>query len=71
MDIEDFITESEIVRRTGAHQPTVHKWLKKHMDKMVTRKLTPKITMYHIATLPDNIKILLANPITKKGTEAP
>jgi hypothetical protein len=71
MELDDYLTESEIVRRTGANQPTVHKWLKKHMDKMVTRKFSPKITLYLIATLPDNIKILLANPINKKGAEAP
>lgn len=59
MELEEFITESEIVSLTGAKQPSIHKMLKSNMDRMVTRKLTKRVTLYLRATLPEKIKKLL------------
>lgn len=58
MELEEFITESEIVEITKANQPTVHKWLKQNMERMITRRMGKRV-LYHKSTLPQKIKDLM------------
>lgn len=50
------MTETEIVKKSGMVQCTVHTILKRNLSNMKYEQLTKRVRLYDYTTLPDKLK---------------